>query len=130
MKKILITIGLIPVLMFYVLHANSFGGEVKLMFPEMEEKKTISTDGESIHSYSAKQYRGKTLYSEKSLKNFVSELEQTGYRVDYIELWIEALAESEGITKLFISPTSTGGCKIYLQPNSKFIRQRIQALNE
>ncbi|MDY7035140.1 MAG: hypothetical protein SV375_03105 [Thermodesulfobacteriota bacterium] len=110
--------------------ATLFAGEVTLMFPKMEEKKVTSKDGESFNLYSAKQYKGKTLYSEIGLKDFVSELEQTGYRVDYIELWIEARTESNGFTKLFISPTSTGGCKIFLQPNFNVMRQKIQPISK
>ena len=130
MKKNLFTVWLIFILIFSVLPAYPFEREVKLMFPQMEGKKITSKDNESVHFYSAKQYRGNTLYLETSLKDFVSVLEQKGYRVDYIELWVEAMETSEGITRLFISPTNTGGCKIYLQPNSSLPRQRINSINE
>ena len=130
MDKRLFAVWMIFISILFVPAATSFAGEVKLMFPKMEGKKVTSKDGKSFNLYSAKQYKGKTLYSETSLKDFVSELEQTGYRVDYIELWIEARTESEGFTKFFISPTGTGGCKIFLQPNFNVMRQKIQPISK
>ena len=126
MKKGSFTVSMISVIILFLLVAHSFGGEVKLMFPEMTGNKITSKDGESLHFYSEKQYKGKTVYSETSLADFVRELEQTGYHVDYIELWVKYREESNGVTRLFISPTSTGGCKIYLQPHSHVERKRVQ----
>lgn len=125
MKKGSLTVSMISVFILVLLVAHSFGGEVKLMFPEMTGKKIISPDGETIQFFTENQYKGQALYSETNLADFVRELEQAGYDVDYIELWVKAREESNGVTRLFISPTSTGGCKIYLQPHTDVIRTRV-----
>jgi hypothetical protein len=49
---------------------------------------------------------------------FVKKFEdpQHGYRVELIELWIEAKLETWGVTRLFISLQGGGGCKVVLRP--------------
>ena len=93
---------------------NSFGEGVKLMFPEMKEKDEKPAQAR-VQYYLVNAEDGKTAgYIEKSVKE-LKEMFQDDYRVVRIELWIEAAAENDGVTKLFVSPEGKAGCKVTLE---------------
>ena len=96
----------------------SYAGEILLMFPKWETKQKAMS-----HKWQAPQLyynylsqEGEKAYVETKLQEFVERFEKINYRVDQIELWIEAKAESGNITKLFVSLEGSGGCKVTLKP--------------
>ena len=94
-----------------------FAGEIVLMFPAPKLKEQTAT-GEAYEMpwMSRKEVQE---YSPIKLSEFVKELEKHEYKVDQIELWIEAKVESGNISKLFISIGGSGGCRVILKPRSK-----------
>ena len=86
--------------------------EVKLMLPEVE-----NGNHRSDHEFLImKKFDGKQTYVATKLSNFVKPFRRAGYRVEQIELWVEGIAESDGVTKLFVSFDGWGGCKVILKP--------------
>ena len=86
-----------------------YGGEIVLMFPKLEAKEKARMEGRVFLSKESD-------YTETKLLEFVRKFEERNYKVDQIELWIEAKVESGNVTKLFISLGATGGCKVILKP--------------
>jgi hypothetical protein len=100
MKKILAII-LMAIFLLPGLSLAAEKGKVKLMIPARKEtEKTSQTSGYWMLSISGS---GIKEYSEEDLKEFVKKFEGQGYKVDYIEIWIEAKAESGGVTTFFVS---------------------------
>lgn len=99
--------------------AISLAGEVRLMFPNIEVKEERSPDGKSWIVVFKKEQYVKNEYLEVGLSQFVKELESQDYRVDHIELWIEGRAESEGISRLFVSTDGQKGYKVILKPRQR-----------
>ena len=112
MKKI--STILLIVIMFLGVPSFVYCDDIKLMLPEVETKKQQAYSPSEIMVF--KKIDGKQSYSEIELSKFVKPFEQEGYKVDQIELWLEGIAETGGITKLFVSFEGKGGCKIILKP--------------
>lgn len=96
---------------------SAFAGEdnVKLLIPEF-----------TIHEASSKWvYRNlkdesqkiKQTYKETDLDEFVNRFERKGYKVDKIEIWVEGVAATSGVTKLMVSLEGKGGMKVILNPD-------------
>lgn len=117
MKRIFYSV----ILVFSILCGSSFvyAGEVVLMFPKFETKQKAM-----LYRYKASPYKlyhhlleqGENAYIRTKLEAFVRRFEKKDYRVDQIELWIDAKAKSGDVTKLFISLEGSGGCKVILKP--------------
>ena len=69
--------------------------------------------------WSAKETEEGREYLETELGHFIDQFERPGYKVERIELWIEAKAESGGITKFFVSMEGAGGIRLILMPKSR-----------
>ena len=95
-----------------------YAGEIHLMFPKFEEKRTTSA-GKALTFWSAKETEEGREYLETELGHFIDQFERPGYKVERIELWIEGKAESGGITKLFVSMEGAGGIRLTLMPKSR-----------
>jgi hypothetical protein len=95
--------------------ATSSAEEIKLMFPQFEQGKPAHVMG----LYWLAKEEGKQLYSEEDLKSFVQKFEKQGYWIDQIELWVEGKAESNGVTRFFVSVEGGGGIKIILRPKGQ-----------
>ena len=109
---ILVLLGALSI----VIPTFCYGDEIHLMFPKpILEKKTSSTSGQ----YYVNRDQNSQEYSSIKLLKFVEQFEKAEYKVDQIELWIEAKAESKGITQFFVSIAGSGGCKVILKPKSK-----------
>lgn len=108
---ILVLLGALSI----VIPSFCYGDEISLMFPKpWLEQKTSDTSGRYVMSRSEKSQE----YSEIKLLKFVEQFEKAEYKVEQIELWIEAKAESKGITQFFVSIAGSGGCKVILKPKS------------
>jgi len=94
-----------------------YAGEIHLMFPKFEEKRSTSA-GKSLTLWSAKETEEGREYLEPELGRFIDQFERPGYKVERIELWIKAKAESGGITKFFVFMEGAGGIRLTLMPKS------------
>ena len=88
--------------------------KVKLLIPEY-----------TIHEASANWvYRNlqdekdkvKQTYKETALDEFVKKFDKEGYKIEQLEIWVEGVASTGGITKLVISLEGKGGIKIVMRP--------------
>ena len=97
----------------------SYAGEIVLMFPKYKTKQAAilyKYQVPPIEFYNYLLKEGENAYIGTKLQEFVERFEKINYRVDQIELWIEAKAESGNVTKLFVSLEGSGGCKVILKP--------------
>ena len=94
-----------------------YAAEIQLMFPKFEENRTTS-GGKALTLWSAKETEEGREYLETELGHFIDQFERPGYKADRIELWIEAKAESGGITKFFVFMEGAGGIRLTLMPKS------------
>jgi hypothetical protein len=92
--------------------------EIELLFPVYAvASDTKGQAGFSNRIILKKPEEGKSVeYVKTAMSEFVKKFEQTGYRVDQIELWVEGTAESGKLTSLVVSLEGKGGCKIILKP--------------
>ena len=91
--------------------------KIILMFPKFKESRTKTSEGTlHVHHFLSGE-NGKPDYEKEELWKFLQKFEhpRSEYEVDKIELWVEGKAESDGITKLFLSSQGNAGCKITLE---------------
>jgi hypothetical protein len=94
-------------------------GEIRLMFPKIDVEERKSAGVNTYIVYDKKEQFGKNEYLEKGLSEFVKEMENPGYDVDQIELWVEGREESGGVTRLFISMEEGRGYRLILKPKNR-----------
>lgn len=108
MKRIVLALALI----FFSSSAVFAGEEITLMIPKAEKTKTAS----GAMTYKLDTDNGEQEYVEIGLREFIRKFEGSDYKIEQIELWIEGKAESSNLTKLFVSVSGGGGCKLILKP--------------
>lgn len=117
MKKVLYS----AIFVIFVLGVSSlsYAGEIMLMFPTPEaQEEAMQYKPEVRPTMKPFEYtqQGKKKFIGTKLMEFVKQFEEASYKVDQVELWITAKAETEGLTKLFVSLEGSGGCKVTLRP--------------
>ena len=95
---------------------TSSAEEIIVMFPKFQEIQDPD-NGKVIYEKMGSWNNGE--YIEKELKAFVSSFRPKGYKVESIELWIEGIAKTEQITKIFVTWEGESSCKIVLKPSGK-----------
>ena len=108
MKKLFLVIA-------FILHfsLNLYADEeITLMFPKVEKTNSVS----SKMTYKLSEDGDEQEYVEIGLNEFIRKFEKSSYKIEQIELWIEGKAESSNLTKLFVSVSGAGGCKLILKP--------------
>ena len=118
MKKIPLMSWILLFMLLTGFPSLGFSGEIKLMIPKFEARKSGISGTYYGHLHKA-YTSGDRVYSEESLSEFVKEFEDEQYEVERIELWIEGIQESGNITRLFLSLEEKGGCKVVLKPQSR-----------
>lgn len=112
---------LLIVVMVFLPVGHAIGQELELLFPVHEvDHDTKGKAGFPNRIFLKKPKDGEPVeYVKTAMSEFVKKFEQTGYRVDQIELWVEGAAESGKLTSLVVSLEGKGGCKIILKPQEK-----------
>lgn len=90
--------------------------EIELLFPKAVDNGTSSAFSKRANVYMVNG-KEKEYNDPEELSKFVKKFKKGGYHVDQIELWIEAKAETGGVTQLFVSMEGSSGFKIILKPN-------------
>ena len=115
----IVSISILTVFLSLGIVSVCYAGDIHLMLPKFDEEKRTTSAGKALSFWSARKTEEGREYLETELGDFVDQFERPGYRVERIELWIEAKAESGGITKFFVSMEGAGGIRLTLMPKSR-----------
>jgi len=117
-KAILLITWLTLLFAFVTFTAPVLADEVVLKIPKYVEKKSTNNKGQQLKILVlAKDKDDKKEYIEKKLAEFIKEFQKQDLKVDQVELWVEGMVESGGLSKLVLSVKGSGGMKIILRPN-------------
>ena len=91
--------------------------EVVLKIPEFKEEKASNNKGQVFRVLVlAKDKDGNISHIEKKLAEFIKVFQKESLKVAQVELWVEGMVESGGISKLVVSAKGSGGMRIILRP--------------
>ena len=117
-KAILIITWLTLLFAFVTFTSPVFADEVVLKIPKYTEKKSVNNQGKHLQVlFLAEDKDGNKEHVEKKLAEFIKDLQLPDLKVDQVELWVEGMVESGGVTKLVVSAKGSGGMRIILKPS-------------
>ena len=103
---------------FVTFTAQVLADEVVLKIPKYVEKKSTNNKGQHLKVLVlAADEEGNKSHVEKRLAEYIKDFQNRNLKVVQVELWIEGMVESGGVTKLVVSAKGSGGMKIILRPN-------------